>query len=102
MLSFTAVGMKYNGNHRFSENDFITVQKEGDNPKDGNAVKILVNYKHKAYVTRKDTKKILKFIDEGITTAKFIKHFKASAVLEMYDETVCEKGCDCVNCEDKK
>jgi len=56
--SITVVGMKFHGDHRFDSSDVIRLEKEDNNPKDSNAVKVMLNegkkWKHKAYVCRED------------------------------------------------
>lgn len=50
------VGMRFRGNHRFTENDEIKLEPEDNNSYDPNAVKVLVlkenEWKHVAYCDR--------------------------------------------------
>jgi len=54
ILFFTAVGMRYRGNHTFSETDVVTLRQEPTNPHDRNAVQILVGGQPVAYVLATD------------------------------------------------
>ena len=51
---FVAVGMRHHGNYVFSEHDTISLKREPDNPHDHNAIKIMANDMHVAYVARDD------------------------------------------------
>lgn len=52
------VGMRFRGDHRFSSDDKVRLEKEDDNPKDSNAVRVMVKkdkkWRHVAYVARDD------------------------------------------------
>ena len=61
-IPFTAVGMRYRGGHRFTEEDVITLQPEPLNKHDANAIKILANGEHVAYVSREDTQTVAPYI----------------------------------------
>jgi len=88
---FFAVGMRFRGNHMFSSEDEILLEKENDNPHDNNAIKILVknkkyegestvaSYKHAAYVTRNDAIELRKINDFEKYKVEFRKRFAASA-----------------------
>lgn len=56
--SINLVGMRFHGNHRFSRDDIIKLKREDDNPKDSNAVKVMLmedkKWRHVAYVARED------------------------------------------------
>ena len=57
MTTFTAVGMRFRGNHIFTLEDRIVLQEDNNNPHDPNAVKILVvtgddSLTHVAYTSR--------------------------------------------------
>src|ERR1700712_4733407 len=50
-IAFMVVGMRFHGNHTFSENDEIKLEKEDDNAFDNKAIKVLVGGKKVAYVS---------------------------------------------------
>jgi hypothetical protein len=54
----TFVGMRFHGGHRFSMDDKVKLEKEDDNPKNSNAVKVMLKegkkWKHVAYVASED------------------------------------------------
>lgn len=56
--NITFVGMRYRGDHVFSSDDEVRLEKEDNNPKDRNAVAVKVRkhkkWKHVAYTTRYD------------------------------------------------
>jgi hypothetical protein len=56
----TFVGMRFHGNHRFSSKDVVKLEKDDNNPKDPNAIKVMVKvgkkWNHVAYVCREDAK----------------------------------------------
>jgi len=54
-LLFTVVGMKYHGNYKFTQGERVTLVPEDDNTHDSNAVKVLVENRHVAYVAREHT-----------------------------------------------
>ena len=89
MTEFTAVGMRFRGNHTFSQEDSIILQEDNENPYDANAVKILVessdgSLTHVAYVSRHDCPKIRALIsanEASRTSASLIGHYSASARL---------------------
>lgn len=80
---FTVVGMRFYGHHVFRPDDNISLEKEDDNPKDRNAIKVIVNDKHVAYVAREDAVKLRKV--EGFETAKivFVRNLRASTDLKL-------------------
>jgi len=55
---FTAVGMKYRGNYKFKSGVRVTLVPEDDNPHDSNAVKVLAENRHVAYVAREHTARV--------------------------------------------
>lgn len=57
-LGFMAVGMRFRGNHNFSEDDNITLELDDDNHVDKYAIKILVDNKHVAFVAAEDNRKL--------------------------------------------
>lgn len=56
----TFVGMHYRGDHRFSSDDRVRLEKEDDNSKDSNAIMVKVRKRrkwvHVAYVSRRNAK----------------------------------------------
>ena len=81
---FVAVGMKYRSNHVFSQNDVgsLSFQPEEDNPYDPNAVQILLNDAHVAYVSKEHNKRIRRILRKyGCTGIQFVESFAASARL---------------------
>jgi hypothetical protein len=56
----TFVGMRFRGDHRFSSKDVVKLEKDDNNPKDPNAVKVMMKvnkrWNHVAYVCREDAK----------------------------------------------
>ncbi|KAG1000614.1 hypothetical protein G6F27_013653 [Rhizopus arrhizus] len=80
---FMGVGMQYITKHTFSEHDNISLEKEDDNSKDSNAIKIMVNNKHVAYVSR-DYTHVLRSID-GFERKKirWVRNFRQSAKFEL-------------------
>lgn len=66
-VPFTAVGMRFRGDHKFEAKDNISFEPEPENKFDPNAIKIMVDGVHVAYVSKEDTNKIKKFINmEGV------------------------------------
>jgi hypothetical protein len=85
MSTFTAVGMRFRGNHRFTPNDQITLEADNENPCDSNAVKVMVDGRHVAYASREDCPKLRQAIGRGQSTARLIEHFGQSATLTLVD-----------------
>ena len=83
MSTFTAVGMRFRGNHRFAPNDRIVIEADDENPYDSSAVKVLVDGRHVAYASREDCPKLRRAIEEGRSTARFVEHFTQSATLTL-------------------
>ena len=54
-VTFMVVGMRFHGDHTFSENDEIKLEKEDDNAFDNKAIKVLVGGKKVAYVSKEYT-----------------------------------------------
>ena len=52
---FVVVGMRFNGNHIFSDGDVVTLEADPDNRYDTNAIRVIANGKHVAYVARNHT-----------------------------------------------
>ncbi|CAJ0914394.1 5609_t:CDS:2, partial [Entrophospora sp. SA101] len=50
--SFMVVGMRFRGGHKFKKSDTITLEPEPSNTYDKNAIKIMVDGIHKAYVAK--------------------------------------------------
>lgn len=57
-FTFMVVGMRYRNNHSFSIGDTVTLKEEDNNIHDPNAIQVLVNNKHVAYVSREDAPKL--------------------------------------------
>jgi len=85
-ITFVAVGMRYRSPtspHVFSENDQISLEKEDDNPVDKNAIKIIVDKQHVAYVGREYTRMIRdidQFEDKPI---RWVCNFPQSAKMKL-------------------
>lgn len=91
-IVFTAVGMRFYGNHSFSMDDVITLEKEDSNPKDSNAIKIFVEKSnnegmkvktHVAYVAREDTSKLRRVDNFEKYKVKLVRSLRASADLRL-------------------
>jgi len=82
ILFFTAVGMRYRGNHTFSETDVVTLRKEPTNPHDRNAVQILVGGQPVAYVLATDCAAVHSVLNKRYEV-RFVKHFDNSAVFAL-------------------
>ncbi|CAJ0835992.1 16917_t:CDS:2, partial [Entrophospora sp. SA101] len=54
--SFMVVGMRFRGGHKFKKSDTITLEPEPSNTYDKNAIKIMVDGIHKAYVAKDENK----------------------------------------------
>ena len=83
MATFTAVGMRFRGNHVFTPEDNVTLQREDENPHDPNAVKILVGGRHVAYVSRDDCPQVRAAISRGRSEARFVENYPQSACLAL-------------------
>jgi hypothetical protein len=79
----TVVGMKFRGNHRFSTNDIIFLEKDENNPYDKNAIKVMVDEDHKGFLTKEDAIKVRKIENFESKVLEFVQHFKASAQLQI-------------------
>jgi len=53
-MEIRAVGMKFRGNHVFSENETLTLERDRHNKFDPNAIKVLADGKHVAFVAREN------------------------------------------------
>lgn len=84
-IRFFVVGMKFHGNHIFTneDNGKISLEKEDDNPYDNNAIKVLVNKKHVAYVAKEYAAELRKISDLEHKTVEYQKSFPNSAILTM-------------------
>ena len=83
MPVITAVGMRFRGNHGFTVQDNILLVKEDENPRDANAVKIMVDGRHVAYVAREDCRMARRAIDSGTTSARFVDRTELEAHLSI-------------------
>jgi len=82
-VEFIAVGMRFYGNHKFSKSDVISLEREDKNSSDKNAIKILVNDKHVAYVSKNYTQKLRNIPNFEQGHVEFIANFPQSAKLEL-------------------
>jgi hypothetical protein len=80
---FVAVGMRFRGGHIFSDGDVIRLEAEPDNEYDANAIKVMANGKHVAYVARDHTQ-FLKPEDYS-SDIVLIESADNSVVLELRD-----------------
>lgn len=62
-MEITAVAMCYYGDHKFLTTDNIILEKEYNNPHDVNAIKVLVDNVHVAYICREDAIKLRQIND---------------------------------------
>jgi hypothetical protein len=82
-VTFMAVGMRFNGDHTFSENDEIKLEKEDDNAFDNKAIKVLVEGKKVGYVAREYTMQLREMPDFEQKKIKLVKNFRQSTKLEL-------------------
>lgn len=84
------VGMKYRGEHYFTIDDHIRLEKEDDNPVDRNAVKVMLKdrkkWKHVAYVAKKDAKWLRTVDDFEELSLEYIRSFNASVDYRIWIE----------------
>ena len=78
---FVAVGLRFRGNHIFSEGDVISIEAEPENVHDANAVMVMANGKHVAYVARDHTQFLSK--DDYKRDIILVERLANSVVLEM-------------------
>jgi hypothetical protein len=71
-IKFYSVGMRYYGDHVFTMDDDIRLEKEDDNPHDSNAIKVMVDGVHKAYVS--------KIENQGIRCVEDFEHKKVKLI----------------------
>ncbi|KFH61752.1 hypothetical protein MVEG_12412 [Podila verticillata NRRL 6337] len=94
--SINFVGMRFHGDHRFSCDDTIKLKKEDNNPKDSNAIKVMLmkdkKWKHVAYVAREDAM-WLRTVDEfEKLSLKWEKDTRATATYSIDLRPLEEKG----------
>lgn len=82
-VTFMAVGMRFHGNHKFSQDDVITLEKEDDNAHDSSAIKVLVGGKKVGYVSRDYTKQLREVPNFEQKKIKLLRNFPQSAKLEL-------------------
>ncbi|CAH1768623.1 14792_t:CDS:2 [Entrophospora sp. SA101] len=96
--SFMVVGMRFRGGHKFKKSDTITLEPEPSNTYDKNAIKIMVDGTHKAYVAKDENVSIgdlMKKYPNYRITAHGKKNYNKSASLNLeYPWMVCERCCD--------
>jgi hypothetical protein len=84
------VGMRYHGEHYFTADDDVRLEKEDDNPVDTNAVKVVLKgrkkWKHVAYVAKEDAKWLRTVDDFEGLSLEYISTFYASAVYKIWIE----------------
>ncbi|CAG8835114.1 36427_t:CDS:1, partial [Racocetra persica] len=56
--SFMVVGMRFRGGHKFKKSDIITLEPEPPNIYDINAIKVIVDGIHKAYMAKNENESI--------------------------------------------
>lgn len=80
-------GMRFRGNHKFSKRDTIKLEKDNKNKEDPNAIKIIVNNKHVAYVGREycELLRNQKKLDDF--NINFVKNYTNSVVLSFNNST---------------
>ncbi|CAJ0850347.1 17449_t:CDS:1 [Entrophospora sp. SA101] len=93
--SFMVVGMRFRGGHKFKKSDTITLEPEPSNTYDKNAIKIMVDGTHKAYVAKDENVSIgdlMKKYPNYRITAHGKKNYNKSASLNLeYPWMVCER-----------
>jgi len=77
-MDVTFVGMRFRGGHYFQDKDNVTLAPEPENQYDANAIKVLVNGDHVAYVARDQTNGVKPYLDRDYKL-HFIEQFAASA-----------------------
>jgi hypothetical protein len=82
-VTFMVVGMRFHGDHTFSENDEIKLEKEDDNAFDNKAIKVLVGGKKVAYVSKEYTMQLRKVPNFEQKQIKLLRNFPQSSKLEM-------------------
>ncbi|KAK9759807.1 hypothetical protein K7432_016809 [Basidiobolus ranarum] len=81
--TFIVVGMKYRGNHSFSVGDKITLLEENNNPHDPNAIQVLVDNNHVAYVSRENAPTLRSIgVKHKVCTCLEVFSYSAKFVLE--------------------
>lgn len=80
-IIFAVVGMRFYGDHRFSETDIICLEKkDGSHP-----IRVMIVEKtgkrHVAHVAKDDAVRLKVLVDLEEKEIVFIRHFKASAEL---------------------
>ncbi|ORX78499.1 hypothetical protein K493DRAFT_308693 [Basidiobolus meristosporus CBS 931.73] len=82
-FTFMVVGMRYCTNHTFSVGDLVTLNIVDNNPHDPNAVQVLVDDVHVAYVSRKDAPKLRSIgFDNKLCTCLEVYYRSAKFILE--------------------
>ena len=93
--SFMVVGMRFRGGHKFKKSDIITLELEPSNTYDKNAIKVMVDGIHKAYVAKNENVSIgdlIKQYPNYRITAHGKKNYNQSASMNLeYPWMVCEK-----------
>ncbi|CAJ0926900.1 1561_t:CDS:2 [Entrophospora sp. SA101] len=93
--SFMVVGMRFRGGHKFKKSDTITLEPEPSNTYDKNAIKVMVDGIHKAYVAKDENVSIgdlMKKYPNYRITAHGKKNYNKSASLNLeYPWMVCER-----------
>ncbi|CAJ0630231.1 10740_t:CDS:2 [Entrophospora sp. SA101] len=89
------LGMRFRGGHKFKKSDTITLEPEPSNTYDKNAIKIMVDGTHKAYVAKDENVSIgdlMKKYPNYRITAHGKKNYNKSASLNLeYPWMVCER-----------
>ncbi|CAJ0643343.1 6186_t:CDS:2 [Entrophospora sp. SA101] len=84
--SFMVVGMRFRGGHKFKKSDTITLEPEPSNTYDKNAIKVMVDGIHKAYVAKDENVSIgdlMKKYPNYRITAHGKKNYNKSASLNL-------------------
>jgi hypothetical protein len=83
-IIIVAVGMRHRGNFVFQYNDIIKYEYEPDNAYDSNAIKLLVNGNHVAYVSTKHCMMLKAFVTKHSNVKiQLATHYAASAALRV-------------------
>lgn len=94
--SINFVGMRFHGDHRFSPNDIVKLKKEDNNPKDPNAVKVMLmenkKWRHVAYVAREDAMWLRTVDDFEELSLEWAKNTRATATYSIDLRPLEEKG----------
>lgn len=82
-IKFYAVGMRFHGGHVFSSDDDIRLEREDDNPHDANAIRVMADGVHVAYVSRQNTQTIRRIANFEDKLVDLVCGYSASTLLNL-------------------